>query len=269
MPVSVLGVQLVRAGFRRTASYRMAVLAGTTTNTVFGIIRLGILLSAAAAVGGSLAGYNPRELSTYAWLGQGMLAVVGLLGGTSARVDQRIRTGDIAIDLSRPVSPLLAWLADDAGRALQALGFRFAVPFAFGALVYGVVVPTRPETVPLFVLSAALAWGVSFAARVLVELAAFWTLDIRGLSAVYVAVSNVLCGLIVPLAVLPGVLRELAYLTPFPSMLQVPIDIALQRRVGWQALGWLAGQAAWLAGLLVVASWVLRRATRRVVIQGG
>jgi len=261
--------RLVAAGFRRSASYRAAVLAGATTNTVFGVIRLGILLSAASAAGGTLGGYDRAGLSTYTWLSQGLLAVVALLGGTSVRVDLRVRTGDVAIDLARPLDPVLGWLADDAGRALQAGTFRFLAPFVFGALVFGVRAPERVSTVPLFLVSVALAWGVSFCGRVMVELAAFWTTDVRGLSSVYVAVSNVLAGLIVPLSVLPDILARLARATPFPSMLQIPVDIAVEHRVGAAALTGLAIQAGWFVLLLAAARLMLSRATARVVVGGG
>jgi ABC-2 type transport system permease protein len=123
--------------------------------------------------------------------------------------------------------------------------------------------------VPLFVLSAALAVVVSFGGRILVSLAAFWLVDVRGVLTLYVLTSNVLCGLLVPVHFLPGWLRTVAYATPFPSMLQVPVDIATERYTGAAAAGLLAMQAAWAVGLLAVAVWVFGRGTRKLVLQGG
>ncbi len=269
LPAGSVAFHLVGAGFRRAAAYRTAVLAGATTNTVFGVIKLGILSAAAGSAGGSIGGYDRAALSTYTWLSQGLLAVVGLLGGTSVRLDQRIRTGDVVVDLARPVDPVLAWMADDAGRALQAATFRFLAPLVFGAVVFGITVPTSPATVPLLVVSIVLAWAVSFCCRVLVEMAGFWTTDVRGLTTVYIAVSNVLGGVIVPLTLFPPALAALARATPFPSMLQIPVDIAVEHRSGSAALTGLAVQAAWVVVLLAATSAVLRRATRKVVVQGG
>src|SRR6478609_10668516 len=42
---------LVRAGYRRHSTYRLALLAGMTTNSVFGFIRASILLAALASAG--------------------------------------------------------------------------------------------------------------------------------------------------------------------------------------------------------------------------
>ena len=134
------------AGFRRYATYRRATLAGAFTNTVFGVIRVSILFAAADAAGGTVAGYDRAALSTYTWVSQGLIAVAWLFGWTT--VTQRVRTGDVAIDLGRPVHPIAAWLAEDLGRAGQACLIRFFAPLALGWLLFGLRLPEHPETVP-------------------------------------------------------------------------------------------------------------------------
>jgi len=258
---------LVAAGFRRYASYRAATLAGAVTNTFFGVVKLSILLTAAEAAGGALAGYDRAALSTYTWVAQGMIAVVVMFGG--AELAERVRTGDVAIDLGRPVHPLAAWLAEDLGRAGQAGLIRFFGPLAVGGLLYGLSVPQHAATVPLFGVSAVLAVVVSFCCRLLVNLVAFWLLDVRGVLSLYMVASNVLSGLIVPVAFFPGWLQVVAHATPFPAILQIPVDIAVERVTGVDALLGLGVQAAWAAGLLAAALWVLHRGTRRLVVQGG
>jgi ABC-2 type transport system permease protein len=258
---------LVAAGFRRYASYRAATLAGAVTNTAFGVVKVSILFAAAASAGGVVAGYDRAALSTYVWVSQGMLAVVLAFGGGDIAL--RVRTGAIAVDLGRPVHPVLAWLAEDLGRAGQACLVRFLGPLAVGGIAFGLRVPEHAATVPLFLLSGVLATVVSFGARLLAELTAFWLLDVRGVQTVYMVASNVLCGLLVPVAFFPDWLRVLAYATPFPSTLQAPVDVAVERVSGVDALATLGVQALWAAGLLVAATLVLHRGTKRLVVQGG
>jgi ABC-2 type transport system permease protein len=243
----------VRAGFRRYAIYRRATLAGAFTNTVFGVIRVSIFFAAADASGGSVAGYDRAALSTYTWVGQGLIAVVWLFAWTP--VTLRVRSGDVAIDLGRPVHPIAAWLAEDIGRAGQACLIRFIGPLLVGGL--------------LFLLSAALAVVVSFGGRVLVSLIAFWLVDVRGVLTLYVLTSNVLCGLLVPVHFLPGWAQAFAYATPFPSMLQVPLDMATERYGDAESVALLAMQVGWAAVLLAVAVRVFDRGTRKLVLQGG
>ena len=258
---------LVAAGFRRYATYRAATLAGTFTNTFFGVVKVAILFAAAAAAGGTIAGYDRPALSTYSWIAQGMIAII--LAFARGELAERVRTGDIAIDLGRPVHPILAWLAEDLGRAGQACLIRFFGPLTVGGLLFGLRVPEHAATVPLLALSALLAVVVSFGARLLVNLAAFWILDVRGLLTLYMVGSNVLSGLVVPIAFFPGWLKVVAYATPFPWMLQAPVDIAVERASGVDAAAALGLQAAWAAGLLAAAALVLSRGTRRLVVQGG
>ncbi len=255
------------AGFRRYASYRQATLAGAFTNTVFGVVKVSILFAAADAAGGMVAGYDRAALSTYTWVSQGLIAVVWVFAWTT--VTDRVRSGDVAIDLGRPVHPVAAWLAEDVGRAGQACLVRFVGPLVIGGLIYGLRVPQHWATVPLFVLSTAVAVVVSFGCRLLVSLTAFWLVDVRGLVHFYVLASGALCGLLVPVHFLPGWARTVAYATPFPSMLQAPVDVATERVTGLAALGTLGVQAAWAVGLLAVCVHVCDRGTRRLVVQGG
>ena len=105
----------MRAGFRRHSTYRLALLAGMTTNSVFGIIRAYILLAALASAGSSIGGYDAPMTVAFVWWGQALLGTVNLWGFTE--VKDRVRTGDIAVDFLRPVNPQLAYLAADLGRA--------------------------------------------------------------------------------------------------------------------------------------------------------
>lgn len=267
LPSPRAAAALVSAGFQRWASYRAATLAGAFTNTFFGVVKLAILFAAAEAAGGAVAGYDRAALSTYTWIAQGMIGVLVLFGGFE--LAQRVRSGDVAIDLGRPVHPVAGWLAEDVGRAGQACLVRLLVPLAVGALVFGVRVPEHLLTLPLFVLSGAIGMVVSFGCRLLVNLAAFWLLDIRGLATVYMVSSNVLCGLVAPVAFFPDWLRVVAYATPFPHMLQTPVDIAVERVSGVDALVAVGLQLAWAAALLGLGVLVLRRGTRRLVVQGG
>src|SRR5690349_4729675 len=113
---------LVRSGYRRRSAYLAASLAGLFTNTVFGLLRVAVLLAVVAQTGGT-AGYDAGGVSAFVWLGQGLLAVVLLWG--DGELSDRVRSGDIAVDLSRPWDLQLALLAQDLGRAGHAVLFRF------------------------------------------------------------------------------------------------------------------------------------------------
>ena len=269
--VSLIAVRpaaaFAEAGFRRWATYRQAAVAGVFVNTVFGVIKLSILLAVAKSAGGSVAGYDPEALSTYAWVSQAMIAFVMVF--TDTELSDRVKTGDIAVDLARPVDLQLSWLAADLGRAAWALVSRGIVPIAFGATFFGFHVPSNPTAIVLLVPSLVLAVVVSFALRFMLNLTAFWLTEIRGIVLLYVFTSGLLAGHLIPTQLFPGWLHTLAYATPFPALIQTPIDLTTGLATGTHALRLVAAQVAWAMILLALGRVVQGRATRRLVVQGG
>ena len=260
---------IVRSGFRRWSTYRQATAAGAFTNVVFGFVRCYVLLAvAAAAADGKAAGYDAEQLATYVWIGQGMLSVIAIWGWTD--LADRIRTGDVAADLLRPVHPVVSYLAADLGRAGFAVLTRFLPPLIAGLIFFPMYEPRRWTTYPLFALSMLLAVVVCFGCRFLVNATAYWAGDARGALFFWTLASGVLAGLYFPLRLLPDGVTALLYLaTPFPSLLQVPSDVLVERDGPAVQAGLVGVQAVWAAALLMVCAAVQRRAERRLVVQGG
>jgi ABC-2 type transport system permease protein len=266
--VRVFGV-LARAGFRRYSTYRQATLAAAFTNSVFGFLRCSVLLAvAAASVDGSPGGYTPQQLATYTWVTQALIGIVLLWGFTD--LSDRIRSGDVVTDLLRPVHPVVTYLATDLGRAAHACLIRFGVPIVVGAVFFDLHLPQRALSYPLFGLSVLLAVLISFSCRYLLNSVAYWILDVRGLLLMWTFATSCCAGLAFPLHFLPSwAVWPLWLATPFPSMLQAPVDVIVERGTGLQLAGVVLGQAAWAALLLAACVLVQRRAERRLVIQGG
>lgn len=254
-------------GFRRFAQYRTATFAGALTNSVFGLLRASVTVAAVTSAGGRIGGYDTAAVLAYAWLSQAVIAPVHVFAWTE--LAERIRTGDIVTDLSRPVDLQLQFLAADLGRAAFVLLPRGLPPILVGALAFGLTLPTAPAPYLLGMVSLLVAVMLSFAGRFVLNLAAFWLLDLRGPASLYVILSNLLCGLIVPVTWFPVWLRTLAGCTPFPSMVQTPVDLLSGRITGLPAALALGLQVSWLVALLLLGRLVLARATRRVVVNGG
>lgn len=257
------------SGFRRYSTYRMATLAGAFTNTVFGFLRCYVLLAVADATAQGLAGgYDRAQLATFVWAGQGLLAVI-LLWGWSELAD-RIRTGDVASDLLRPVDPVLSYLAADLGRAGHAVFTRLVPPLATGLIFFDMYLPGRWLTWPLFAISTFLAVVACFGCRYLVNASAYWLHDARGPMIAWTLGSGVLAGLYFPLRFLPDWLAAALWVgTPFPSLLQTPLDVLVEREPPATQAGLVALQAVWVVLLLAACRRVQRRAERKLVVQGG
>ncbi|MFE1315783.1 MULTISPECIES: ABC transporter permease [unclassified Streptomyces] len=253
-------------GFRRYATYRAATAAGVFTNTVFGLILVYTYL-ALWDQKPHLGGYDQAQAVTFVWLGQALYATLSIQGGGfETEFMERIRTGEVAIDLYRPADLQVWWLANDLGRALFQLLGRGVIPFAFGALVFPTALPDDPGRWLAFLISVALAMIVSFGIRYLVALSGFWLLDGTG-ALQTLMITGIFCsGMVLPLNAFPGTLGEVVRVLPWAAQLQVPADVLMGEA---DPLPAFVFQAAWAVVLLAAGRLVQTAAARRVVVQGG
>ncbi|WP_411102289.1 ABC transporter permease [Streptomyces sp. cmx-4-9] len=265
-----LYLAVAAGGFRRYATYGTATLAGVFTNTVFGFI-VAYTYVALWDQRPGLGGYDQAQALTFVWVSQSLLAAGAFLGGGfQEEMQERIRTGDIAVDLYRPADLQMWWLAADLGRAALQLIGRGAVPLLVGALAFPLALPADPVRWVLFLVSVLFGLVISFAVRYLLGLAAFWLLDGAGINLMATVAGIFFSGVLLPLTVFPGGFGEFVRLLPWAAMLQVPVDVLLGTHAGPAGVARaLAFQAGWALVLLGAGRAVQSAATRKVVVQGG
>lgn len=260
--------ELAKAGFRRASRYRTAIVASVFTNTIFGLVRASFLLTAISLAGRPVGGYDAAQAATYVWLGQALLGPLDVWGA-QVDVGDRVKSGDIAVDFSRPVSIVGSALAQNYGRAAFELLPRGLPPLLIGALITGLHVPHAVLPYLLGALSMVLAAAMCHCYYFAVALSALWTTENRGFLVIAMVVQQVLSGFVVPVSWFPGWLQAIAEASPFPGMLQTPVDLFTERLSGASALHAVAGQVASTALLVGVTLLLLSMGRRKVVIQGG
>jgi ABC-2 type transport system permease protein len=256
---------LARQAFRTALAYRAATIAGFLTNAFFGVLIASTYI-ALFRYRPHVAGYGVARMLAYVWFTQGLIMVVALWGWWEIALS--IRSGDVVADLARPADYYLSWLCRDLGRAAHAVLFRWLPTLALGMLAYGIALPSL-TVAPALALSLLLAVVVSFAWRFLINISAFWLIDVRGAGMLALSLSNFLSGFLVPIAFFPGWLRTAAAWLPFQAILTTPSNLYLGRIGGMDALGALLGQAAWAVTMSLLCYGALARARRRLEVQGG
>ncbi|GHF33299.1 ABC-2 type transport system permease protein [Deinococcus metalli] len=261
-----LAVSVARLGFRRQFAYPQAALWGIVTNGFFGVLRIAILVALFGARP-QVAGYTVQAAVTYAGLTQTLIAALALFGWTDFM--RAVHRGEVVTDLLRPHDLLGFHAAQDAGRAAGQFVLRGLPMLALFAVGFGAVWPAGVEGWVTTVLSLLLAWALSFAFRFVVNCAAFWSPDAVGIGRFAWALWGLGCGFLMPLAFFPAWLQAALAWTPFPGMLNTPVEVWLGVRTGgdaWRALG---AQLAWTVALYALAQAVLARGLRRLEIHGG
>ncbi|MFQ6396862.1 ABC transporter permease [Nocardia sp. KC 131] len=258
---------LAGAGFRRQSQYRLAMFAGLFTNCVFGFVRAAVMMAAVRASDG-FGGYDEGSIGAYVWLSQGMLGATQFMGPPLELVE-RVKNGDIAIDFLRPVDVQFGYLAADLGRAAATILPRGIPSVLVGVLTFGLTMPNTPGPYLLGFFSVLLAVTLSFLCLFAVGLIGFWVVETRGLRVLYQISGTFLAGLFVPVHMFPDWLRTIADVTPFPSILQSPIDILSGRITGTESVTVIAAQMFWVLFIGAVGRVLLAAGRRRLEVQGG
>lgn len=249
---------LVRLSVARVVAWRAEMAIWILTTTLPLVM---LALWDAVAADGPVAGLGQPEVARYF---AATLVVRQLTGAWIAwQLEWEIRTGGLSPRLLRPVNPI----AHDAVLTAAAVPFRMLVLTPILALL----VLWRPELwawpgwagFGLFLVSAALAWALSFLVQVLFGLLSFWLDKSMGLFAVYYSVWALLSGYVAPMALFPAWARGAMDLLPFRGTLAVPVELLGGFLRPADALPDLAVQAGWVVVLGGVAAWAWRAGIRR------
>lgn len=254
---------VARRAFQRQATYRGATAAGAFTNTVFGLL-LAFILLAVYDQREEVAGLPRSSALTLLFLAQALIAVVSAFG--DVEIGERIRTGEIATDLFRPMSFSGYWLAVALGRSGYAIAARGLPPLFVGAILFDLRLPTRLITIPSYLLAVVVAAALASRFWLAVNMVGFWILDTRGPAQLASFVLMVGSGLLVPLQIFPDGLAEMLRATPFAAMVQLPNEVFVERTSTGSVL---LRQLVWLVALEALGRLALQRAVRKVVIHGG
>jgi ABC-type uncharacterized transport system permease subunit len=224
-----------------------------------------VLWRALYDAGQSVAGIDYRGAVTYSTLA----ALQGhSFFGPDWPMRNAVRDGSISYGLLRPAGYLWQLFAQHAGGFLYSL-LWMALGFAIAAAMAVAFWPPSWTQCGLALLSLGVSFLVHYHLRLLLGLSAFWTVEIVGITAVFLFVSRVLSGAVVPLWFFPDWLRDGLALLPFAAVAHAPLSIFIGRLQGTDA--WLAVgvQALWAVALVAAGNGLWRLAERKVVVQGG
>lgn len=258
--------KIALTAIRRQYAYRAAALAGLITNLFWGFFRV-YLFQAVRDGRPTVAGYDSQQLLLYVAFTQAALPVLDVYRLTD--LARAIRTGEVIMDICKPVGFYGLWLARDVGRAAFQLVSRGVPLICLFGLMFHIQLPSDPATWAVFLLSLLQAVLISFAWRFLYSAAAFWVIDVQGIANLATGVGTFLMGFLIPVSFFPAWLRTVAQFTPFPAMVNTPLEILAGICGSGQWTGALLQQTFWLVFVTMAARVALHYGLRKVVIQGG
>lgn len=265
--IALRGYQAILAArFRTLLQYRTAAAAGFATQLFWGCIRVmifeGFYHSSTAPQPLSL-----QEVVSYVWLGQAMLLVIPW--NVDADLRAMVRTGGVAYELLRPVDLYNLWYARAIAMRTAPMLLR-AVPLLLLATAFFGL--QRPPS-----LAAGIGWVAATGGAVLLSsaitqvmnISLMWTVSGDGISRLMPALAYLFSGTLLPLPLFPTWCRGVIDFLPFRGLADAPFRLFLGDIPVSQLPALLAHQAAWTVALILFGRWLLSRATRRLVVQGG
>jgi len=263
-------LHLARLTFLKLMAYRMRYLTGIATYAVFVGGQYFIWKAIFAAQGVAVIdGLSLVQLTTY--LAVGYIARAAYFTNTDSEIAARFQSGDITLDLLKPLDFHGQWLSQAAGETAFRLLF-FALPMALLLVpLFGVQLPTGAGwwQFPLLFL---FAFMVNAELNLLAGTASFFLEDITGLMSLKRNTMMLLSGLMVPLHFLPSFLADTLQYLPFAMIGYYPTMAYVGKLGQGHAPAFpsvvLLG-LAWLVALRLLNVLAWRRATSRLEVQGG
>ena len=246
--------------------YRGAVLGGFVCQVFFGLI----LVSLYRALYRSRPQALPLEtVASYVWLQQAFFRM--LLSSDNDLAD-KIRTGDIAYDLCRPVDMYWFYYARIMAQKLVGSLLRGIPMLIFALLLPGGWGLMPPVSFPAFffaLISLALGLLCVSAMENITMGITMRTLDPRGVQALLNLLMTLMAGNVLPLTLFPDAWQRVLSLLPWTQMLDAPIRLYTGVRETAAAWGVLGVQALWTAVLVLLGTQLWKRNRQRLVLQGG
>jgi ABC-2 type transport system permease protein len=260
-------VWYARLAFQRRAAYRLANFTGITVNFFFFLIQAQVYFAFFAGRA-DVAGWSAPDAVLYFATSESLLMVLGAMPSWGMLLMERIRTGEVVLDLAKPVTLYPREIAERFGSGAYFLATRTVVLYGAAVWLYDLAPPARLELV-LLPLSLVLALTVSASIWYLVNATAFWTEHAMGPVQANVLLLWLFGGVLLPLDFLPDWLRLAGDVLPWRAAIYTPVALAAGRLEGAALAFGLAHQAVWLVLLALAARAVEARGVRRLVVHGG
>jgi ABC-2 type transport system permease protein len=266
MPALKKYIRHILCAIQETMAYRASYFVNIISQSI-SYMAIFFLWKAVYAAGPVIGDMGWSDMQGYLLISLFTSALIS--GSSEFRVSRSIWSGNIAVELVRPVDYQKANFAITVGNGLAegvlvaALGLLFAVLIGFSTP------PGHPITWLYFLLAMMFSFTIKFLVVYIFGLFTFWTTGGMGLAWIRKGITDFFSGAIIPLSFFPGWLQGISNVLPFRGIVFVPGTIFIERMPESQILLSFALDIAWIVALWYLAKFVWYFAMRKVTIHGG
>lgn len=184
-------------------------------------------------------------------------------------IEKKIKSGLITSDLLRPISFRLYTFSYHLGGLVYRIILLLLPTLLFYTVVYRILPPFSWFMFGIFLVSIMLGYLVMYSLNFIIWVSAFWFYKTFSLITIKETAVMVLSGAVIPLWYFPEWLVDYIKLTPFDTIFFIPISIYLGQMPAGEMWQSLMKQVLWLLFLTVVGHFLWKRASYKLVVQGG
>jgi ABC-2 type transport system permease protein len=259
-------VRHILCAIQETMAYRASYFVNIISQFI-SYIAIFFLWKAIYASGSIIGGMGWNDMQGYLLIS--LFASALISGSSEFRTSRAIWTGNIAVELVRPVDYQQANFAITIGSGLAEGVLVAAIGLGFAALIGFSTPPGHLITWLYFLLAMAFSFTIKFLVVYIFGLFTFWTTSGMGLIWIRRGVTDFFSGALIPLTFFPGWLQGVADWLPFRGIVFVPGTIFIEKMPEPQIFASFALDIAWIVGLWYLARVIWFFAMRKVTIQGG
>lgn len=250
--------------------YKAAAFAGILTQVFWGFLNI-MVFSVFYINSNESIGINLPQLISYVWLNQSFLALIYIRSKDNEIIDS-IKKGTVAYELCRPYNLYSWWFIKIISKKISQIALR-ALPIIVLALLlpnpYKLQVPVSIIHFVLFVFSLMLGGLIIVSILMIIHSISFFTNQDKGISDIVFLIVDVLAGGVLPIPLLPKTIQVITEYLPFRLIGDLPFRI-YSGNIGFNYIfKSIILQFIWLIILIIVGQLIMKKALKKVSIQGG
>lgn len=261
----------------KTASslqYRMAGLAGASTSIFWVLIEITVYTIfytyANNKSSGIIGALTLKQVVTYAWLTQVLFLMQSM--NIDNEILNKITSGDVGIELCRPLDLYFHWFSKIAASRLTPLFWRGSIVLFFSMLM--------PESYRLSMPSSLLGFICMLIsiinALLLCTSYAMLTCAVRlniswgdGPTYIMMLIGGVLSGAYLPLQLWPKFMQDFLLIQPFAGYLDIPLRFYIGTMLPGDAILAIGIQLIWIVIFIISGRSLMSRRLKTIIVQGG
>ena len=209
---------------------------------------------------------------TYAMVVTNFIISQGL-GSTFAindfAIQHKLWDGSIAMELLKPIDLRIVMIMQNLGNITFNILTNFLPALIIAIFAFPILPPAGVAEFILFLLSIILGFLILWAISTIVQMSAFWIINVWSVSTIKNVVIGVLAGSSLPLWFMPGFMMKIIEFTPFDAIYYMPVRIYLGQIGMNEIMSCYVKQIGWFVVLFAIGQFLWAKGKKRIIVQGG